>query len=619
MEIPMKSSRKPLRTLLAAALALAAAPAIAQHSPFSQTFFFGDSMTDSGHFRPVLVQMLGPDGALLGRFTNNPSLVWAEYLADYYGTDAGSDNQGGTNYAVGGARAGVDSANALGAVPSVSTQVAAYLSASGGQADPDALYSVWAGANDLFAVQANPADAQAIIGGAIAAEVGAVGALQQAGARYVLVANMPDIGLTPAARAGGAAGMAQGTALATAYNDALFGTLAAQGLQVIPVDTFHFLQEVAADPGAYGLTNVTTPGCGVQPAPAGGNALFCNPGSFVSPEVATNWLFADGVHPSAAAHAMMAQLAISMIEGPRQMAVLPHAEAVIGRARAGRVDARLSAPPEADGWRWWTDLRGDSMRYGNGDHFDGVAPALTVGVDRASGNLVYGGFFGYGRQASDWGRRGGNFEQSDASLGAYLGWRSGRAWVNGQLGWSMLDIDTERNVVLGEALRTHAGSTDGTNLSAGASAGWDFGDGALVHGPVLGVLSQQIDIDGFAESAPVLSTSLAYPDQSVDSLIGSVGWQFRWSPADRIQPYGRVTWDREFEDAPEQAFASAQSIPAAMQYAVPGLSPDDEYGTFLVGARTRLLGLDADFGASATFGQAGGNDATVFVTVGNRF
>src|SRR3546814_6491592 len=97
------SIRKPLRTLLAAALALAAAPALAQESPFSQTVFFGDSLTDSGHFRPVLIQLVGPNGALIGKFTTNPGLVWSEYLADHYGTAATSDNQGGSNYAVGGA------------------------------------------------------------------------------------------------------------------------------------------------------------------------------------------------------------------------------------------------------------------------------------------------------------------------------------------------------------------------------------------------------------------------------------------------------------------------------------------------------------------------------------
>jgi hypothetical protein len=31
------------------------------------------------------------------------------------------------------------------------------------------------------------------------------------------------------------------------------------------------------------------------------------------------------------------------------------------------------------------------------------------------------------------------------------------------------------------------------------------------------------------------------------------------------------------------------------------------------------MGLDANVGASATFAQEGGNDASVFVTVGSRF
>ena len=615
----MSQSRKPLRTLLAAALALAAAPALAQDSPFSQTYFFGDSLTDSGHFRPVLVQMIGPDGALIGKFTTNPGLVWAEYLAAYYGTDASTDGDGGTNYAVGGARAGVDTVGGLGPTPSLATQVGSYLAATGGSADPNALYAVWAGANDLFAVQADPSQAQAIIGTAIGAEVGAIGALQQAGARYVLVANMPDIGLTPAARAGGELGMAQGTALAQAYNEALFGALASQGLSVIPVDTFHFLQEVVANPGAYGITNVTTPGCAVQPAPAGGSALFCNPGSYVTPGVGSTWMFADGIHPTTATHAMMAQLAVSMIEGPRQMAVLPHVESALGRARAGRVDARLAARPQGDGWRWWADVRGDSLRYGHGDSFDGIGPALTFGMDRSSGNLVYGGFLGYGRQESDWGLRRGSFEQADATLGGYLGWRSGSLWANGQLSYSRVDVDTEREVQLGQATRTHLGSTDGSNLSAGASAGWDFGDGAFVHGPVASVLAQRIELDGFAESEPGLSTSLAYPDQDYDSLIGSIGWQFSWSPAERIHPYGRVTWDREFEDAPAQAFASAQSIPGSLPYAVPGHAFDERYGTLVLGARTQVLGLDANVGMTTTFNHEGGNDASVFVTVGNRF
>ncbi|MBO7942248.1 hypothetical protein JTP77_041075, partial [Streptomyces sp. S9] len=206
---------KTARTALAAALALAAAPAFAG-GPYSQTVFIGDSLTDSGHFRPALIQAVGPNGALIGRFTTNPGLVWSEWLADYYGTNANSDNQGGTNYAVGGARTGTNTAGALGPIDSLATQTSKYLAAHGGRADPNALYTVWGGANDLFAVAAG-APAQATIGGAVTAQIGVIGALRNAGAEYILVPNIPDLGSTPQFRAGGAAQMAAGTQLATTY------------------------------------------------------------------------------------------------------------------------------------------------------------------------------------------------------------------------------------------------------------------------------------------------------------------------------------------------------------------------------------------------------------------
>jgi hypothetical protein len=52
-----ETMKKPARRLLAAALALAAAPAVA--GPFTNTVFFGDSLTDSGFYRPFLVEVAG--------------------------------------------------------------------------------------------------------------------------------------------------------------------------------------------------------------------------------------------------------------------------------------------------------------------------------------------------------------------------------------------------------------------------------------------------------------------------------------------------------------------------------------------------------------------------------
>lgn len=612
-----RGAKRPIRNLLSIALVTAAsaiaAPAFAA-GPYSQTVFFGDSLTDSGHFRPALIAAIGPNGASIGRFTTNPGQVWSEFLADYYGTGATSANQGGTNYAIGGARVATNTSGALGPIASIATQVSTHLAANGGRADSRALYTVWGGANDLFAVAGGAP--VSTIGTAVTAQIGLVGQLQTAGARYIIVPTIPDLGQTPQFRAGGAANQAAGTQLATTYNSALFGGLATAGLRVIPMDTFTLIREITASPAAYGFTNITGTACNPQIT---ASSVTCNPANYATPTAADDYLFADGVHPGGRAHQLLAQYAVSVLEGPRQIAILPHAQAVTGRARADRVAAHLAGRPDGDGARWWIDTRGDFQRYENGDLYDGVGPALTGGVDWTRGNVVYGGFAGFSRNFAHFGERRGDFEQLDATIGGFGGWYGEHAWANAQLSYTQVRYDIDREVWIGPSKRSHNGSPDGRNLSFGVNAGLDFGSDALSHGPVVGVLMQRIDVDGYAEDQPTLSTSLAFPDQSFDSLITSVGWQASYKINDHMAPYGRVTLDKEHEDQPAEAFARAQSIAGSLPYAVPGHDFDDTYLTLQFGARTELFGMDANIGASLTTMQGNGNDATVFATFGKKF
>jgi len=601
---------RPVRSTLALALALAAAPALAQ-SEYSDTVFFGDSLTDSGHFRPALIQVVGPSGALIGRFTTNPGLVWAEFLADFYGTAAVSANQGGTNYAIGGARNGVDVVGPLGPIASLSTQFNRYLAANGGRADPNALYTVWGGANDLFAVAAG-APAQATIGAAVTAQVGIIGGLQQAGARYVLVPTIPDIGKTPQFLAAGPAGSAAASQLAAGYNSALFGALGTAGLRVIPLNTFDLIAEISANPGTYGFSNVTGTACGA------GSSLTCSPANFVVPNAAESYAFADGVHPSTGAHRIIGQYAASVLQAPRQVALLPKSATVIGRSRAERVATHVDGKPEADGMRWWGGIRADSQRYDDGNLYDGITPAGLFGVDWARGDLVFGGYGGFGSGKQDFGRSSGSFDQTDSTLGGFIGWYGEQAWVSAQLSYSWLNFDVDREVILGAATRRHSGSTDGTNLSGGISAGFEFGEGAFRHGPVVSVVSQTVEVDGFAEDNPS-STAMTYLDQEFDSLIASAGWQASFAINDHLRPYARATYDRELEEPSEQAFAQLQSLPGVAPFAVPGLDLDRNYATVLVGARSQVFGLDADIGLTTTVGQKAATDVSAFMTLSSSF
>ena len=143
-------------------------------------------------------------------------------------------------------------------------------------------------------------------------------------------------------------------------------------------------------------------------------------------------------------------------------------------------------------------------------------------------------------------------------MGGFFGWYGEQAWVSAQLSYSWLSFDVDREVHLGGTTRTHSGSPDGSNLSVGISGGYEFGEGAFRHGPVLSLLSQQIKVDGYAENSTV-STALRYGDQRFDSLIGSAGWQASYATSEHFSPYARLTYDREFERSPNEAFAQLQS------------------------------------------------------------
>lgn len=602
----MSSSNRPVRRLIAAAVALAALPAMAADPAFTRTVFIGDSLTDTGYFRPLL-----PPAAqvVAGRFTTNPGWVWADHIAHYYGTSADANGKVGDNYAAGGATVATDVVGPLGPTPSLQTQAARYLAGNGGRADADALYTVWGGANDVIGI-ATPAQAPAVIGAAVAGEVGIVTALQQAGARYVLVPNLPDIGLTPRARAGGPAAMAQATAVAQAYNDALYAGLGQAGVAFIPLDTFSLLREVVADPAAYGFGNVTGTAC------RDASSIGCNPTSYVAADAADTYVFADGIHPTTATHAMLGAYAISVLEAPRLQQVLTHSAETIGRSRADQVSMHLDGRP-ADGLSWWGGVRGDMQRYDHADLYDGLAPAGLFGIDWARDGRVFGGFAGYGRMDADFGNSRGDFTESDTTLGLFAGWYGDRAQVTGQVSYSWLAYDVTRTVQLGPATRRHTGSPDGSNLTVALNAGYEFGEeGGFRHGPVAGVTWQKIKLDGYTESN-ASATALGYDAQDADSTTGSIGWQARLDSGS-VKPYLQVTYDHEFEDG-QQASAWLQSLPGAGRYRVPGLAFDSNYATATLGARLELFGLQSNIGLSASTMQRKAMDTSIFASFSGSF
>jgi phospholipase/lecithinase/hemolysin len=191
--------------------------------------------------------------------------------------------------------------------------------------DPNALYVVWGGANDLqdvltLAGSVGRDAAAARLGQAVVDVASVIGSLVAQGARELLVPTAPDLGVVPAVIAQGA--QAAGTAYSKAFNDRLDQALAGLGavpdLRIARYDVFDVVQDVVAFPGRYGLTDTTTP-C-LQ------NFYVASPLDPTKPVTVcatpNERMFWDIVHPSARTHEILAQGMVAAVAEPATLLLL---------------------------------------------------------------------------------------------------------------------------------------------------------------------------------------------------------------------------------------------------------------------------------------------------------
>lgn len=303
---------------------------------------FGDSLSDVGNVSLATGGTV-PDPAWYpsGRFTDG--LSYAENMWNAYGLPGNLTPSllGGSGFAFGGARSRygssnlvVDAATGLALAPPVGTpatpsgdsfagQIASYIGAVGGVADPDALYIGWTGGNDvrdigtLRAIGRN-VEADALFNQSIADVASALADLISAGARKLLLPTVTNLGLTPEAQSAGTGPLfsLQSQLYNDAIDQALLGLVGPIGLDITRADTFDRLGEIVADPSAFGLSNATDP---------------CLDGFFVDeqtkPSVTLcgspqNYVFWDVIHPSSTIHGILAQDFIAAVPVPMSLPLM---------------------------------------------------------------------------------------------------------------------------------------------------------------------------------------------------------------------------------------------------------------------------------------------------------
>ena len=262
-----------------------------------------------------------------------------------------------------------------------------------------------------------------------------------------------------------------------------------------------------------------------------------------------------------------------------------------------------------------TSLSMDNYRNFPGDPDTAVSGA--AGVDYAFAPGFIAGFALAGNSlTSALGE--GAFKQSETSVSLYAAYKTGPRWGNAIGTYGSLDYNVNRVTPVGISLQLNNGSMSGENWSAAVQGGYKFWTSGFDHGPVAGLVYQNVRVGGFAESGRTL-TALGFDSQSREFAVGQFGYlaSYNW---DVYQPFVQMTWNHEFActDRNVTAYLLPPMI-AAPAYSLPAVALGKDWGEIKGGVRidavngVRMFALgSADFGqnsAASYGGQLGFNIA----------
>jgi phospholipase/lecithinase/hemolysin len=260
---------------------------------------FGDSLTDVGN-RYAATGGTDPSSPPYddGRWSDGP--LWVEHLAAGLGLPAPTPSAlGGTDYAA--ADAGTATTGyAHNGSANIGTQVGAYL-ATHPAIDGRQLFVIWGGTND-FGPHSTPDPAATVAN--LSAEITE---LARAGARQFLVPNLMPLGEVPALNKMDAATRAKFDGLAAQFNSQLaaaeVGLQASLGIKIHQLDVYGLVDQVIANPGRFGITDV------IDQAKSGDEG---DPGVVVpNPD---QYLFWDNIHPTETFEQLLGAQAIQAAE-----------------------------------------------------------------------------------------------------------------------------------------------------------------------------------------------------------------------------------------------------------------------------------------------------------------
>ncbi|AZC53604.1 MULTISPECIES: esterase EstP [Pseudomonas] len=596
--------------LASSLLSLACAQAIAAPSPYSSFIVFGDSLSDAGQFADPggpagatqrFTNRTGPvylDGSGELRSANSTQLLGAklgfsddQLAASTSATRASEGLPDGNNWAVGGYRTDqiLDSITTTSTAGSRSRP--GYLVANNFRADPNALYYLSGGGNDFLQGRVTSLDQANAAAGRL---VDSVQTLQQAGARYIMVWLLPDIGLTPAINGSPLQGFT--SQLSAQFNTELVRQLQTVDAEVIPLNIPALLKESFANPAQFGLAtdqNLTATcfsgnGC-TENARYGIHSATPDPSKLI---------YNDSVHPTEAGQRLIADYAYSLLAAPWEITLLP--EMAQGTLRAHQDELRNQWQADWENWQGVGQWR--AIVAAGGQHQDFDSQRSGASADGNGFNLNIGGSY---RLNEAWrvGVLAGAYRQkleagsndSDYKLNTYLGtafvqYQQNRWWADAAATAGHLDYDNlKRKFDLGPNERGEKGDTSGDILAFSARLGYDIAQQASSPwhlSPFISADYARAKVDGYSEDGSD-STALTFDDQKRTSRRLGIGLQGKYQITQQTQVFGEIAHEKEYEDDTQKLTMALNSLPDN-RYTLEGYTPQTNLNRLNLGVSHKL-------------------------------
>jgi uncharacterized protein YhjY with autotransporter beta-barrel domain len=461
--------------------------------------------------------------------------------------------------------------------------------------------------------------------------IAGINTLVGAGARTI-VFTVGDVSQLPeAALPANAPNAFVGSAYSQNYNaqmEAALAGIARNGVRVEYVDIAMLGNEIKANPGLYGISNV-----GPCPFPA------CVGTTPAAQALQNQYLFyVDGIHLTSHGFAILGEYIVNRLDAPLTLApqgdvamnaALGFASTLFGRldlfreswgfesstvnSYASATKASKALPVAAvSPWTFYMQGTGGiSDRQANvaalGYSLNSVGG--TIGTDyRINRNAFIGAAFDYANPKANLDNNAGSTTANSYQFGLYGAWTDAHFFAQGlaTLGWQ--NYQNSRQGVVS----TITSNPDGSTFVAGGKTGYLFDIGKAQAGPIGGLTYARARVNGYTESGDAV-LNLSVGPQTAEVLVASLGVQLRtpFSLNGRvINPYLNLTAENDLIGDGRIIQFNATSAPLIVNsWNIPNVASQNIYGRVAAGVVAPVsdsVALTAN--VSRTVARQGGDD-----------